>query len=167
MLHFDYRLFVKGLIKYGKGDWAKIAEEFVCNKTPQQVQSYAIIFFKNLQQSVNPPPPTYSYGYSSKNPTYFAPYPMSRNLNPMVDPSASNSMSMIVNQSQQLFTPVPMNVPFPLVPQYGEASTSTNTNTIAYRFQTHTSGATAGTSMHAIANDNKEIDLELRLGRNN
>ncbi|KAG5134452.1 hypothetical protein JHK82_025640 [Glycine max] len=161
----EHELFVKGLIKYGKGDWAKIAEEFVCNKTPQQVQSYAIIFFKNLQQSVSPPPPTYSYGYSSKNPTYFAPYPMSRNLNPMVDPSASNSMSMIVNQSQQLFTPVPMNVPFPLVPQYGEASTSTNT--IAYGFQTHTSGATAGTSMHAIANDNKEIDLELRLGRNN
>nr|QSD99552.1 MYB family transcription factor [Melilotus albus] len=44
----EHDLFVMGLMEYGKGKWSKIAKHFVCNKTPQQVQSYATNFFKRL-----------------------------------------------------------------------------------------------------------------------
>ena len=43
------------MIKYGKGKWSEIAKNFVCNKTPQQVQSYANSFFRYL-------PDTYLHG---------------------------------------------------------------------------------------------------------
>ncbi|RDX94750.1 Transcription factor DIVARICATA, partial [Mucuna pruriens] len=143
----EHELFVMGLIRYGKGRWTKIAKDYVCNKTPQQVQSYAASFSRNL-----PLPPAYS-----------APYLMSRNWNLTVGPSASYSMPVIVNQSQQLFTLVPVSAPFILVPTYGEASNNTNTNTIMHGFQMQTIRTTASTSMNAIASANEEIDLELRL----
>ncbi|CAL5197380.1 unnamed protein product [Lathyrus oleraceus] len=47
----EHDLFVMGLIEYGKGKWSKIAQHYVCNKTPQQVQCYAHSFFKYLPAS--------------------------------------------------------------------------------------------------------------------
>ncbi|KAL5063556.1 hypothetical protein RYX36_025293 [Vicia faba] len=55
----EHDLFVMGLIEYGKGKWTKIAKHYVCNKTPQQVQSHARSFFKHL-------PPTYVHGFRRK-----------------------------------------------------------------------------------------------------
>ncbi|TKY58397.1 Transcription factor DIVARICATA [Spatholobus suberectus] len=151
----EHELFVMGLIKYGKGRWTKIARDFVCSKTPQEVQSYAANFSRHL------PPPTYPHGFRRRNPTYTAPYLIFKNWNLMVGASTLYSMPIVVNQSQQLLTPVLVNVPFLLAPPYGEAST----NTIMYGFQMHTSATTASnTSMNAIASANEEIDLELRLG---
>nr|QSD99538.1 MYB family transcription factor [Melilotus albus] len=66
----EHDLFVMGMIKYGKGKWSKIAKHFVCNKTPQQVQSYATSFFKYL-------PDTYVHGFRKgkliPNPNYSLP----------------------------------------------------------------------------------------------
>ncbi|XP_058764536.1 uncharacterized protein LOC131637994 [Vicia villosa] len=58
----EHDLFVMGLIEYGKGKWSKIAKHYVCNKTPQQVQSYARSFFKHL-------PPSYVHGFRRKKST--------------------------------------------------------------------------------------------------
>jgi len=48
LFYFGISLFVMGLIRYGKGRWSKIAENYVCNKTRQQVQRYATSFFRYL-----------------------------------------------------------------------------------------------------------------------
>lgn len=41
----NYRQFLKGLMKYGKGDWRNISRNFVISKTPTQVASHAQKYF--------------------------------------------------------------------------------------------------------------------------
>ncbi|XP_020203115.1 uncharacterized protein LOC109788720 [Cajanus cajan] len=138
--HKEHELFMRGLIKYGKGSWSQIAEHFVQNKTPQEVESYAAWFFKHQ-------PSTASL--------------MSLNNNLMAaSASVSDSMSMVVNEPQHTHMFFPENASFLLAPSYGEASSNTNTNTVMHGFPMQTSGA--NTSMNA--SDNGEVDLELRLG---
>lgn len=59
---FFYRLFLMGLVKYGKGQWSKIARHFVGTKTAQQVSAYAMAFYKRL-------PVTYLYAFKRKRTT--------------------------------------------------------------------------------------------------
>jgi len=96
-------LFVMGLIKYGKGRWSEIAKNFVCNKTPDQVQSYATSFFRYL-------PDTYVHGLRKRKRTLIE--------NP--------NQNMIVNNDPAKET----LTLFPDVPTHygGEASISNNTN---------------------------------------
>lgn len=42
---FTCRRFLKGLLKYGKGDWRNISRNFVMSKTPTQVASHAQKYF--------------------------------------------------------------------------------------------------------------------------
>ena len=58
-----FRLFLMGLVRYGKGHWTKIARHFVGTKTPQQVSTYALAFFKRL-------PITYLYAFKRKRPSF-------------------------------------------------------------------------------------------------
>lgn len=51
-----------GLVRYGKGHWTKIARHFVGTKTPHQVCTYALAFFKRL-------PITYLYAFKRKRPS--------------------------------------------------------------------------------------------------
>ena len=88
-----------GMIKYGKGKWSEIAKNFVCNKTPQQVQSYGNSFFRYL-------PGTYLHGLRKRK--------------------RNNTNNMIVNndpakKTLNLFPDVPRYYG-------GEASSSKNTN---------------------------------------
>ncbi|XP_020225095.1 uncharacterized protein LOC109806974 [Cajanus cajan] len=156
----DHELFVMGLIRYGKGRWTKIAKDFLRNKTPQQVQSYAANFMQQV-------PPPFPHEFGRRTPTYSSPHFMSNDWNLIIDPSIPNSVPVVVNnRSQQLFTLVPMTDRFLLDPPNGEASTSTNnnTNTIKYGFQMHTGDVVASTSMNVTPSANEDIDLELRLG---
>ncbi|XP_044460569.1 transcription factor DIVARICATA-like isoform X1 [Mangifera indica] len=41
----EHRLFLKGLLQYGKGDWRNISRHFVITKTPTQVASHAQKYF--------------------------------------------------------------------------------------------------------------------------
>lgn len=41
----EFRLFLKGLLQYGKGDWRNISRHFVITKTPTQVASHAQKYF--------------------------------------------------------------------------------------------------------------------------
>jgi len=90
-----------GQIKYGKGRWSEIAKHFVCNKTPQQVQSYATSFFKYL-------PDIYVHGLRKRT---------------LIENPNHN---MIVNNDPTKET----LTLFPDVPTYygGEASSSNKTN---------------------------------------
>lgn len=173
-----------GLVRYGKGRWTKIAKDFVCSKTPQQVKRYAASFIEHEPPPLSPPPspspspppllspppqpplpsPPYPNGFRRRNPPYYAPYVMSSNWN-MVGPFSSYFMPMIVNQSQKHLTHVSMNAPIILVPSYGETSTSTsiNTNTIMNAIVS-VNEEIPSTSINAIVSANEEIDLELRLG---
>ncbi|XP_061362200.1 uncharacterized protein LOC133305948 [Gastrolobium bilobum] len=146
----DHKLLFMGLIKYGsgRGCWTKITKNFLSHKTPQQVQRYVARLFRHLQS-------TNLYSFGRRNPIHFANNLMTGNWN-TIGASASYPMPMIVNQPEQIFSVLPNQVPFFLVPPSGEA----NTNTITYGFQMQTSGAS--TSMNASANE--EVDLELRLG---
>lgn len=45
LCEFDYRLFLLGLKKYGKGDWRNISRNFVVTRTPTQVASHAQKYF--------------------------------------------------------------------------------------------------------------------------
>ncbi|XP_020230834.1 uncharacterized protein LOC109811489 [Cajanus cajan] len=158
----EHELFVMGLIRYGNRRWTRIANEFLPNKTPQQVQSYAANFLRDI------PPPSSPHGFRGRISITSSPNPVSIDWNLVVDPFAPNSMPMLVNnQSQQLFSLVPMNA-FLMTPPNGEASTSNNinTNTNMYEFLTHTSDAIANTSIDVTPSANEEIDLELHLGRN-
>ncbi|KAF3440896.1 hypothetical protein FNV43_RR19182 [Rhamnella rubrinervis] len=58
----EHELFLMGLVRYGKGHWTKIARHFVGTKTPQQVSTYALAFFKRL-------PITYLYAFKRKRPS--------------------------------------------------------------------------------------------------
>lgn len=139
-----------GLIEFGKGRWSKIARHYLCNKTPQEVQSYALSFFKHM-------PTTYMYGLRRRkiisNTTYSA---STRNIrNFMVD---ANFMPNMISYNNEL----PKETLTLLPPYGGEASTSNNT--INYEtFKIMSSGASTSMTMpNAIANG--EVDLELRLG---
>ncbi|XP_016445562.2 uncharacterized protein LOC107770741 [Nicotiana tabacum] len=48
----EHKLFLKGLDKYGKGDWKSISRHCVLSRTPQQVASHAQKFF-NRREGVN------------------------------------------------------------------------------------------------------------------
>nr|QSD99520.1 MYB family transcription factor [Melilotus albus] len=134
----EHDLFLMGLIKYGKGNWSKIAKHFVCNKTRQQVQSYATSFFKNL-------PDTYVHGFKKRK---LIPNPY----------SASNIYNVLAKDTLTLF---PEKTPFNYnkAPTYygGEASSSNTTNNYE-----------ASTSMNlpSASGGDEEVDLELRLGLN-
>lgn len=117
-LHLDFRLFLMGLIKYGRGHWSKIARQFLLNKTPHQVQSYGASFFRHL-------PSTHLHDFRRRKPTYSTSSLMPKNNNLM---AASVSMPMIVNElQQQTHMLFPENAPFLLAPSHGEASSSNNT----------------------------------------
>ncbi|XP_057981717.1 transcription factor DIVARICATA-like [Malania oleifera] len=47
----EHRRFLKGLLKYGKGDWRNISRNFVISKTPTQVASHAQKYFLRQQAS--------------------------------------------------------------------------------------------------------------------
>ncbi|CAN1173843.1 Transcription factor DIVARICATA [Linum perenne] len=47
----EHRRFLKGLMKYGKGDWRNISRNFVVTKTPTQVASHAQKYFIRQQLS--------------------------------------------------------------------------------------------------------------------
>ncbi|CAI0411041.1 unnamed protein product [Linum tenue] len=47
----EHRRFLKGLLKYGKGDWRNISRNFVVSKTPTQVASHAQKYFIRQQLS--------------------------------------------------------------------------------------------------------------------
>ncbi|CAJ1942173.1 unnamed protein product [Sphenostylis stenocarpa] len=143
------------------GTWLHESWALIEHEIPQEVQGYVAGFFMQVPTTTYPPQPTYPHDLNIRHPTFSATYPMSPSQNIMVGPYASNSMPVIVNQTLQILVPVPMNVPFLLVPRYTEASSSTNT--IVHQSQSRTSDAAASTSMNVTADE--EIDLELRLGR--
>jgi len=86
---------------------------------------------------------------------------MSWNQNILESESASNFMPITANQTLQLVTSVPRNLPSPLVWPYGEASSSTNESQI----QMGGANATPSMDVNDDVNADEEIDLELRLGR--
>ncbi|CAN0837830.1 Transcription factor DIVARICATA [Linum grandiflorum] len=47
----EHKRFLKGLMKYGKGDWRNISRNFVVSKTPTQVASHAQKYFIRQQLS--------------------------------------------------------------------------------------------------------------------
>ena len=50
-LVLNYRRFLMGLLKYGKGDWRNISRNFVVTKTPTQVASHAQKYY--IRQKVS------------------------------------------------------------------------------------------------------------------
>ncbi|KAF6150729.1 hypothetical protein GIB67_020812 [Kingdonia uniflora] len=49
----EHRSFLRGLNKYGKGDWRNISRQFVISRTPTQVASHAQKYFIRLNNSAN------------------------------------------------------------------------------------------------------------------
>ncbi|XP_027347988.1 uncharacterized protein LOC113859403 [Abrus precatorius] len=145
----EHELFLRGIIKYGRGHWSEIAKHFLPNKTAQEIQSYATSFFTNL-------PSAHHEDYCTRKQTFFTNSLMPRDK---MSASPSNSMPMIDNKSQQTLMLFPEEDSFLLVLSNGEASS--NTKTDMYGSQMQTGGE--NTSMNASVIG--EVDLELRLGR--
>jgi len=138
LFYFCLSLFVMGLIRYGQGRWSKIVENYVCNKTPQQVQSYATSFFRQL-------PDEYVHGLKKGK----------------YDSNGINSSSASYNSMHNM---IAINGPaketltlFPIVPTYhgGEASSNNNTNNYEASNSMTLSSPSAGDG---------GVDLELHLG---
>ncbi|RDY05794.1 Transcription factor DIVARICATA, partial [Mucuna pruriens] len=137
----EHELFLMGLIKYGRGPWSKIARDFVCNKTPQQVQRYAASFFRHL-------PSTHLHGFRRRRATYFDANSLPTNKKNL----------MGVNETKQILALFPEKASYFPVPPYGEAGNSFSATT-KYQFQLQTGGASTSKSASA----NGKVDLELHL----
>ncbi|AET03563.1 putative transcription factor MYB/SANT family [Medicago truncatula] len=135
----EHDLFVMGLIKYGQGRWGKIAENFVCNKTPQQVQSYAASFFRHL-------PDEYVHGLKKRKYDF-------NGINSSSSASYYSMHNMIANNDPAKET----LALFPIVPTYHEGEASRRNNTNNYE------ASTSMTLPSPSAGDGG-VDLELRLG---
>ena len=51
----EHQLFLNGVEKYGKGEWRKVAAEFVTTRTVQQVRDHAKGHFKKLGEKASGP----------------------------------------------------------------------------------------------------------------
>jgi hypothetical protein len=139
LFYFCISLFVMGMIRYGQGRWSKIAENYVCNKTPQQVQSYATSFFRHL-------PNEYVHGLKKRK----------NDSNGINSSSASYySMHNMISDNDPAKETLTL---FPIVPTYhgGEASSSNN-NTNNYE-------ASTSMTLRSPSAGVGGVDLELRLG---
>ncbi|KAJ8764131.1 hypothetical protein K2173_005038 [Erythroxylum novogranatense] len=171
------RLFLMGIMKYGRGRWMQIAEELVQTKDPKQVEEHAELVFKSFQLST-------SEAAGDTTSTDKMTRQQYQHQNPMftTHPSADSSVRqvMFVPPSPALAAalPRPTMIMYPIAPSHNpgiwqagivsNAPSSSASNTditnkmmIQQRYQVPPPPPSASPQ----PNDGSGIDLELRLGR--